>query len=108
MRPRLLDLFCCAGGAAVGYARAGFEVVGVDVVHQPSYPYEFIQADAIQVLADLASGCYIRGTWFRLRDFAALHGSPPCQGYTPLNAYNHAPYPDLVAATGSRRPGCPT
>lgn len=27
---RLLDLFCGAGGSAAGYARAGFEVVGVE------------------------------------------------------------------------------
>ena len=31
-RPRLLDLFCGAGGAAMGYHRAGFEVVGVDLM----------------------------------------------------------------------------
>ena len=27
---RLLDLFCCAGGAGMGYHKAGFEVVGVE------------------------------------------------------------------------------
>ena len=69
-KPKLLDLFCCAGGAAVGYHRAGFEVVGVDNRPQPNYPFEFIQADAMT---------------FPLGGFDAFHASPPCQGYTTMN-----------------------
>lgn len=66
-RPRLLDLFCGAGGAGVGYHRAGFDVTGVDIEPQPNYPYEFVQGDAISFLA-------LHGA-----EFDVIHTSPPCQ-----------------------------
>jgi len=69
---KLLDLFCGAGGCSMGYHRAGFEVVGVDIEPHPSYPFEFIQADARHLLQDVEF----------LRTFDALHGSPPCQELT--------------------------
>ncbi|MCY3964221.1 MAG: DNA cytosine methyltransferase [Acidobacteria bacterium] len=86
---RLLDLFCGAGGAAVGYQRAGFdEVVGVDIDPQPNYPFEFEQGDALACLAKyIAAG----------REFDAIHASPPCQAYSDLKA--RAPdhtYPKLI------------
>jgi DNA (cytosine-5)-methyltransferase 1 len=82
MRPRLLDLFCGAGGCGKGFDAAGFEVVGVDIDPHPAYPYEFHQADALEVLRILVSG----GEWegYRLEDFAAIHASPPCQAYSVL------------------------
>lgn len=89
-RPRILDLFCGAGGAAVGYHRAGFDVVGVDIVEQPNYPFEFQQADALEVLYNGVTG------------FDAIHASPPCQHYTRYrNAVKDITdrYEDLIAPT---------
>lgn len=72
MKPRLLDLFCGAGGAAKGYQRAGFYVVGVDNKPQPHYcGDEFYLADALE---------------FPLEGYDACHASPPCQGYSRLKA----------------------
>lgn len=90
--PRLLDLFCCAGGAGKGYADAGFDVVGVDIAPQPNYPFEFHQADALDFVAE---------HW---REFDVIHASPPCQGYLNLAAVNRAQgrtydHPDLIAET---------
>lgn len=84
IQPRLLDLFCGAGGAGMGYNRAGFEVVGVDIEPQPHYPFEFKQIDAIEILVALADSVKSWGsvkfpnTW---KSFDAIHASPPCQGY---------------------------
>jgi DNA (cytosine-5)-methyltransferase 1 len=86
-RPRLLDLFCGAGGAAMGYHRAGFDVVGVDNQIQHRYPFlEILQADALAVLADLEY----------CRDFAVIHASPPCQAYSTLGKQTARRYPDMV------------
>ena len=84
MRPRLLDLFCKAGGAAMGYYWAGFEVVGVDIEPQPHFPFEFHQGDALT---------------YPLDGFDAYHASPPCQGYG-ITRYIHTchnkDYPLLI------------
>src|SRR5690349_3544178 len=79
MKPRLLDLFCCAGGAGMGYHRAGFEVVGVDIKPQPRYPFPFIQGDAIEVLKWMLNGWLFKasdGNWYGIDDFDAVHASP--------------------------------
>jgi hypothetical protein len=84
MRPRILDLYCGAGGAAVGYHRAGFNVVGVDIAPQPNYPFEFHQEDALRVLR-VCPGDDL-GPWYPLEDFDAIHASPPCQAFTQMSA----------------------
>lgn len=82
-RPLLLDLFCCAGGAATGYHRAGFEVIGVDIADRPNYPFTFVRADALEHLAALiASGDIAR--------YAAVHASPPCQAGCALTVGTNA------------------
>jgi len=79
---RLLDLFCGAGGAGMGYHRAGFEVVGVDIKFQKNYPFEFHCADAFEYLEQFC------------QNFDVIHVSPPCQGFSDLkkmhNAKHHA------------------
>ena len=69
---RLLDLYCKAGGASKGYADAGFEVTGIDIKKQKRYPYEFIQADCLEILQDLDY----------LRTFDVIAASPPCQTHS--------------------------
>ena len=82
--PVLLDLYCGAGGAAMGYHQAGWDVVGVDIKPQPRYPFAFIQADALSV---------------PLGDAAAIHASPPCQAYSRMHGSAGV---DLVAETRAR------
>lgn len=104
VRPRLLDLFCGAGGAAVGYHRADFEVVGVDIRPQPYYPFGFEESEALGVLEDLLRGVpYLFGLrHLSLDDFDAIHASPPCQRYSEGGRRypeKQASHPDLIAPT---------
>lgn len=92
-RVRILDLFCGAGGAAMGYRRAfpDAEIIGVDINPQPRYPFEFIQGDAMVLL----------GMPAYLDPFDLIHASPPCQRYSDLAKRNRNAHewPDLVPPT---------
>lgn len=90
MKYRLLDTFCKAGGAGMGYSRAGFEVVGVDIEYQPRYPFEFHQSDAFEFIREHG------------HEFDAIHASPPCQKYSACRTMHTTQgrvYPDLIVPT---------
>jgi hypothetical protein len=97
-RPLLLDLFSCAGGAAVGYARAGFAVHGCDIADRPNYPFPYHRGDALAYLAHLI-------TTGEIRRYAFVHASPPCQHGCALTVGTNASqgwgrsHVDLVAPT---------
>jgi DNA (cytosine-5)-methyltransferase 1 len=83
--PKCLDLFCGAGGAAMGLHRAGFDVTGVDIKEQPNYPFEFIRGDALE--QDLTG-------------FDFVWASPPCQAHCDLkHMHNAKKHEDLIPAT---------
>lgn len=92
---KILDLFCKAGGGGFGYSLAGFEVVGVDIVQQPHYPFTFVQMDALEFLRTQD-----------LSEFDAIHASPPCQRYSRCKALaearnrgHYGDHPDMIPIT---------
>lgn len=103
-RPLLLDLFSGAGGCAMGYHRAGFDVVGCDIKPQRRYPFPFVEGDALELLA-----CLIRGGKFHiepdgpnyyLEDIACIHASPPCQAFSSMKVMKNArEHHDLLTPT---------
>jgi DNA (cytosine-5)-methyltransferase 1 len=85
---KLLDLFCGAGGCAMGYYRVGFtEIVGIDIEPQKRYPFEFVQGDALEFVAKYG------------HEFDMIHASPPCQVYSVTAPLSNAGHPDLVRPT---------
>lgn len=74
----VLDVCCCAGGAAKGYADEGATVTGVDVSEQPNYPFTFVRADGVQYIKDHG------------HEFDFIHVSPPCQAKCSLTLGTNA------------------
>jgi DNA (cytosine-5)-methyltransferase 1 len=83
---RILDLFCGAGGASMGYWRAGFEVVGVDIEPQPNYPFGFHQLNVLDLPPH----------WIEQGAFSAIHASPPCQAFTQAQKLQNNSHPNLI------------
>jgi DNA (cytosine-5)-methyltransferase 1 len=101
-RRRILDLFCGAGGCSMGYSRAGFDVIGVDIAPQPHYPFRFAQADALKALQALLTGEFVHfgdHGLVRMDSFDAIHASPPCQAYSRAQKLRGREHPDLVGPT---------
>lgn len=90
-RPKILDLFCGAGGAGMGYYRAGFEVHGVDIEPQPRYPFDFVAMDALDLDWEWVAS-----------DFGAIHASPPCQDYSKAMRHLSGDYPRLIEPVRDR------
>lgn len=86
--PLALDLYCGQGGAGEGYRRAGFAVLGVDILPQPRYPFAFVQADALEFLA-----------FAHLGGVSLIHASPPCRNRSKARALRPVTGPDLIAPT---------
>lgn len=84
-RPRLLDLFCGAGGASLGYYGAGFDVTGVDIIPQPRYPFPFLEMDVRD-----------EELWKLVEGFDAVHASPPCQDYSKFMRHLSLPTPRMI------------
>ena len=85
-RPLAIDLFCGAGGAAMGLYRAGFDVIGVDHIPQPRYPFPFVLGDALEQADMLAFADFV---W----------ASPPCQAFSKTRAIHGKTYPNLIPQT---------
>ena len=106
-KPKLLDLFCGAGGAAMGYYRAGFDPYGIDNKPQPHYPFPFLLMDAMEAMDRLLRGeglTFSNGETLYLADFDAYHASPPCQfGSTMTRGrWKDRKHPNLIPATRER------
>lgn len=90
---KVLDLYCKAGGAAMGYYRAfgpDTYILGVDIEPQPHYPFDFQLGDALDFMRYPAA-----------RDFDFYHASPPCQRWSSITktAGTQDNHPNLITPT---------
>jgi DNA (cytosine-5)-methyltransferase 1 len=100
----VLDLFCGAGAASVGYHDAGLKVIGVDIRPQPNYPYEFHRMDAMEVVKDQILIDWLKPVvWIKTptgrkmrRGKLVVHASPPCQAYSNVVRHLSYPQPKLI------------
>lgn len=105
-RPKLLDLFCCEGGASTGYARAGFDVYGADIVAQEHYPFPMYKGDALALLSLHLDHPEARSFFygpngvedFHVSEFDAIAASPPCQAHSTITP-NKSKHVDLIPPT---------
>lgn len=84
---RLLDTYCCQGGASMGYYLAGFEVEGVDLSPQPRYPFPFHQGDAVEFIREHG------------HEYDVITGSPTCRRWTNAQKIRGNEHPDLITPT---------
>lgn len=103
-QPVIVDLYCCAGGASMGYYRAGFKVYGVDITVQRHYPFSFFNSDVIQFLGGLLSGkvfTFDDGDSLSLKNISAFHASPPCQKHSVMTKgrWQDRDHPELIEPT---------
>lgn len=121
-RPKLLDLFCCEGGASEGYRRAGFDVYGVDLFKHTNdrgkrvgfsrsrYPFPATYGEALRTLRTLLYGDPVHFAdksgdviAMRIEDCSAIHASPPCQhasaGTRSMRSRGESDHPALIEPT---------
>ena len=99
-KPKVLDGFSGAGGASVGYSRAGFDVVGIDIAPQPRYPFPFILGDFLVIFPRMLRGekfIASDGNQYGIDNFQVFNTSPPCQAYSiSRNNGAHKGAPKLI------------
>ncbi|QUL37024.1 DNA cytosine methyltransferase [Erythrobacter sp. JK5] len=88
--PKVIDLFCGAGGLSYGFEEAGFDVVaGCDIEARFGETFEANHKNAKFIhapVAHLKGGALLQQTGMEPGELDVLVGGPPCQAYS---VYNH-------------------